>query len=84
MGSMQEMAQVETEIFRQTLAGLCAEHGRIQEIADAAKLSRVFLSRIINGHAVPTLDVAARIAKAAKMPLPEMLKKSRKKLAAAG
>lgn len=78
------MAQIETEIFRKTLADLCAEHGRIQEIADEAKLSRVFLSRIINGHAVPTLDVAARIAKAAKMPLSDMLKKSRKKFAVAG
>ena len=78
------MAQAETEIFRGTLASLCAEHGKIQEIADSAGLSRVFLSRIINGHAVPTLDVAARIAKAAKMQLSDMLKKSRKKLAVAG
>lgn len=78
------MAQAETEIFRHTLAELCAEHGRIQAIADEAHLSRVFISRIINGHAVPTLDVAARIAKAAKTPLADMLKKSRKKLAVAG
>lgn len=78
------MAHRQTEVFRHNLAALCSEHGRIQEIADKANLSRVFLSRIINGHAVPTLDVAARIADAAKMPLSGLLKKSRKNLAAAG
>lgn len=79
------MAHRQTEVFRANLALLCAEHGSIQHLADSAKLSRVYLSRIINGHAVPTLDIAARIADACGKSLAEMLqKKSGKKFAVAG
>ena len=78
------MAQVQTERFRKNVGVLCAEHGRIQEIAEKAGLSRVYLSRVINGHAVPTIDVAARIADALGAPLGELLEKSSKKFAAAG
>ena len=79
------MAHAQSEVFRDNLEKLCAEHGRIQEVADAAGLSRPYLSKIINGHSVPTLDVAARIAEAAGFSLAELLrKKSARKLAAAG
>lgn len=82
---MQVMAHRQTEVFVANLAGICAEHGKVQEVADAAKLSRVYVSRIINGHAIPTLDVAARIAEALGKTLAEMLqKKSGRKLAQAG
>jgi plasmid maintenance system antidote protein VapI len=85
MWSMQAMAHRQTEVFRANLAAICAVHGRIQEVADAAGLSRVHVSKIINGHSVPTIDVAARLAEAAGFSLSEMLaKKSGKKLAAAG
>lgn len=78
------MAHKQTEVFRENVAELCAEHGRIAEIAERAGISRVYLSRIINGHATPTLDIAAQIAEAVKIPLPALLKKSGKKLAIAG
>lgn len=78
------MPHWQTEVFRENLATYCEEHGTIQELADAARLSRVYLSRIINGHATPTLDVAARIAEAMKTPLSALLKKSGKKFAKVG
>lgn len=77
------MPHWQTEVFRVNLSAICAEHGKIQEIADAAGLSRVFVSRIVHGHSVPTIDVAARIAEAAGFQLSDLLKKSRKKLAVA-
>ncbi len=78
------MAHWQTEVFAANLASLCAEHGKIQEVADAAELSRVYVSKIINRHAVPTLDVAARIAEALGKTLADMLvKKSSRKLAKA-
>jgi transcriptional regulator with XRE-family HTH domain len=81
---MQDMAHWQTEVFVANLASVCAEHGKVQEVADAAKLSRVYVSRIINGHAIPTLDVAARIAEALGFSLAEMLgKKSSRKLSRA-
>lgn len=79
------MAHKQTETFVANLASVCAEHGKVQEVADAANLSRVYVSRIINGHAIPTLDVAARIAEALGKSLAEMLqKKSSRKFAQAG
>lgn len=77
---MQDMAHKQTETFRANLGSLCAEHGRVQEIADKAGLSRIHLSRIIHGHCVPTLDVAAKIADAVGVPLAGLLKKSSKKM----
>ena len=63
------MAQKEVVNFRKNLAELCAEHGAIQRIADAASLSRVYLSNIIHGHATPTLESAGKIASALSVPL---------------
>lgn len=73
------MAHLQTEVFRANIGSLCAEHGRVQEVADKAGLSRIHLSRIIHGHCVPTLDVAAKIADAVGIPLDRLLKKSSKK-----
>ena len=78
------MPQAETERFRKNLAHACREHGEIQNIADKAGVSRVFVSRIINGHAVPSLDVAARLADAAGFSLGDMVEKNPKKFAQAG
>ena len=79
------MAHWQTEVFAANLASVCAEHGKVQEVATAANLSRVYVSKIINRRAVPTLDVAARIAEALGKTLAEMLrKKSSRKLAHAG
>jgi thiol-disulfide isomerase/thioredoxin/transcriptional regulator with XRE-family HTH domain len=57
-----EMLHEQTVNFRENLAALCAGYGQVQRLADEAKLSRVYLSRLIHGHCVPSLDVAARIA----------------------
>lgn len=78
------MPQAETERFRKNLYNACLPHGAVQRIADSAGLSRVFVSRIIHGHADPSLDVAVKLAKAAGFSLGEMVEKSPKKLAAAG
>ena len=77
------MPQQETERFRKNLAAACAEKG-VQKIADDAEVHRVFVSRIINGHQVPSLDIAAKLAKAAGFSLGEMTEKSSRKLAHAG
>lgn len=74
------MAHEQTETFRENLEVICAEHGRVQEVATKAGLSRIHLSRIIHGHCVPTLDVAAKIADAIGMPLTRLLKKTSRKL----
>jgi len=78
------MAHANTEFFRRNLAALCAEHGSVQALADKAGLTRVYLSRIIHGRSVPTIDVAARIADALEVPLSSLLEKSSRKFAAAG
>ncbi len=79
------MAHRQTEVFVANLASLCAEHGKVQQVADHADLSRVYVSKIIHGRAIPTLDVAARIAEALGFSLADMLgKKSLRKLAQAG
>lgn len=77
---MRNMAHKQTETFRANLGELCAEHGQIQELATRAGLSRIHLSRIIHGHSVPTLDVAAKIADAAGFTLDRLLKRIPKKI----
>lgn len=67
------MAQAETKHFSKNLAVVCAEHGSIQDIADKSKLSRVYVSKLIHGKAVPSLEVASRIAEAAGLTLKQML-----------
>lgn len=74
------MAQAQTERFRRNLEFLCAEHGQVQAIADKAGVSRVYVSRIIHGRSVPSIDIAARIADAVGIPLADLLEKSSKKL----
>jgi transcriptional regulator with XRE-family HTH domain len=72
-GMKKNMARREVTCFRNNVATLCAEHGRIQEVADKAKISRVHLSRIINGHATPTIEIALQIADALGFSLTDLL-----------
>jgi transcriptional regulator with XRE-family HTH domain len=67
------MAAAEVDRFRQNLKVVCGEHGSIQEIAEAAEIHRVYLSRILKGDQVPSLEIAARIAEAAGLSLQDML-----------
>lgn len=67
------MAHKQTTHFRANLAAFCSERGDIQSLATKAGLSRVYLSRIINGHAEPSLEIASRIADAAEVPLSVMI-----------
>ena len=78
------MAHVKTERFRKNLEVICSEHGQVQAIASKAGLSRVYVSRIIHGRSIPTLDVAAKIADAVGIPLSALLEKTSRNLAAAG
>lgn len=56
------MASVETRQFRTNLRPLV--DGRIESVAAAAGISRVYLSKILNGHCTPSLDVASDLARA--------------------
>lgn len=78
------MAHIHTERFRKNLEFLCSEHGQVQALADKAGLSRVHVSRIIHGRSVPTIEVAAKLADALKIPLSALLEKNSRKLAVAG
>jgi len=75
------MARKEVVCFQKNLEVLCKEHGRIQEVASAAGVSRVFLSRVIHGHAVPTIEIALRIADAVGVSLSDLLS-TRQKISA--
>jgi putative transcriptional regulator len=77
---MQPMPHPKADNFRRNLAIACSEHGRIQNVADDAGVSRVYLSRIIHGKSVPTLEVAARIADALGIPLSDLLEKKSRNL----
>jgi len=56
------MSSQQVEAFRRNLGLVC--NGNQGRIAASAGISRVFLNRIIRGHATPTLPVAFRIAEA--------------------
>lgn len=58
------VATIDIAHFRQNLKRRCSEHGSIQKLANAAGITRVYLSEIINGHKSPSLDVAIDIARA--------------------
>lgn len=58
------MATIDIVNFRENVKYRCAEHGAIQKLADAAGITRVYLSEIINGHKKPSLDVGLDIARA--------------------
>ncbi|MGH7744294.1 MAG: helix-turn-helix domain-containing protein [Candidatus Dormibacteria bacterium] len=62
------------EQFRRNVAALCAALGGIQRVATEAGISRVYLSRIIHGHAQPTIGVAGRIADAVGLPLGDLFR----------
>lgn len=70
---MQSMTTKAVEYFRKNLAALCA--GRQDEVAKAAGISRVHLSRIINGHACPSLEIAAKLCKVLGVSLSEVTDK---------
>ncbi|MDE2102412.1 MAG: helix-turn-helix domain-containing protein [Patescibacteria group bacterium] len=72
------MAARETENFRRNVLSLCTEHGAIQRIADDAKITRPYLSKMLHGRATPSMDVAAAIAKALAIPLSELLQSPEK------
>jgi DNA-binding phage protein len=71
---LQEMAHDDTKAFVANLKIVCAERGSIQRVAAGAEMSRVWLSKILNGHVIPTLDDAIKISEAAGLSLSEMLK----------
>lgn len=62
-----------TERFRLNLASMCDEYGRSSEIAEAAGVSRTHLWRVANGKAVPSLELAMRIAEALHLPINDLL-----------
>jgi transcriptional regulator with XRE-family HTH domain len=75
-----QMPRAELEAFQDNLAEICAEHGEIQRVADAANISRVYLSRIIHGHVSPSYEVCLQIAEAVGESLAELSQKRRKKI----
>lgn len=67
------MAQIETENFRANLRELCRERGTQAQAAAAAGISGVHVSNILRGKAVPSIDIAARLANALGCQLTELL-----------
>jgi len=65
------MALTAVAAFRERLAPIC--RGRQGEVAERAGISRVYLNRVLNGGAVPSLEIAERIADAAGFSLSEVL-----------
>ena len=60
--TQEKMAQAETVQFRDNLRRLSSTRGGMIRLAATTKVTRVFLSQIIHGHANPSLDTAAKIA----------------------
>lgn len=58
------MAASDVANFRENLKERCEKHGAVQKLANAASLSRVFISQILNGHSEPSFGVALDIARA--------------------
>jgi transcriptional regulator with XRE-family HTH domain len=69
---MPALQHADTANFRKNIASACRS-GSIQAVADKAEITRVHLSRIIHGHATPSIDVAARLAQAVDIPLAGLL-----------
>ena len=78
---MQSMATSDVDNFRMNLRPLCA--GKQAKIAEQAGISPVYLSRILNGHNSPTIDVACDLARAVGQPIGSLLSKPRKRNGAA-
>lgn len=69
------MGQAELDHFRDNLRRLC--EGRQREIAKAAGIHRVQLSRIINGHSSTNIETACEIAKALGVSLTTLIQRPR-------
>lgn len=70
---MNDMSREKTENFRLNVKALCSVHGQVKQTAEHAAITREYLSMIIHGKAVPTLDVAIGIAEALDMPLGDLV-----------
>jgi transcriptional regulator with XRE-family HTH domain len=67
-------------LFQKYLKSYFSKEGALSqtEVAKRACVSRVFLNRIVNRRAVPTLPVAEKIATATGSPLSTILRKMKK------
>ena len=61
------MTPPDSDFFRTNLRPLV--NGNQEKIAQSAGISRKHLSKILNGHVNPSLDVACRLAQAVETPL---------------
>ena len=68
---MEFMATPESDRFRENLRPLV--DGNQERVAEAAGISRKHLSFILNGHAIPSLDVAGKLARAVGSSLPALV-----------
>lgn len=59
--------------WRENVAACVAERGAVRATAEAAGISRVYLSYCIHGRSVPSLAIALRIAAALEIPLADLL-----------
>lgn len=75
-----DKTQKSMEIFRANLREKC--RGRQAEVADDADITLTALSRILKGHAVPSLVTAMNLCEALKVDLVEMMRE--KKFSRAG
>lgn len=63
----------QTDNFRRNLAAACSEYGSITALAEKSGVTNVFLSKIINGHSIPSIDTAVKIAMALNLTLDELM-----------
>ena len=60
--------------FQRNARTVCQRRrGEVCRLAKRAGISRVYLSQIIHGHARPSLAIAAKIARAADVPLAALM-----------
>ncbi len=66
------------ENFRDNLRNVCEEKGiSQQELSRKSDVHYVTINRILRGHAIPTIPIAERLAKAVGFPLEKFLVKTR-------
>jgi len=69
------MAHKNIDYFRANLGRMCAGYGNVSRTAKAAGITREYLSTVIHGDAIPSLEVACQIADALQVPLEELFRR---------
>lgn len=66
------MESDEVKIFRVNLRRLCSVRGTARRICRGSGVSTGYLYKVMNGDSVPSIDIAARVSRAAGVRIQEM------------